>query len=80
MTRNQGVFCFPTASSGRRLLALPPTPTPTAHSNSKRNVAGRIDDRELITLARINKTPTLQAKAEIDVNIHALKNKFYLNA
>ena len=80
MTRNQELFCFSTVSSGRRLLALPSPPTPTAHSNSKTNMAGRINDRELITLARTNKTPALQAKTEIDVNIHALKNKFYLNA
>ena len=36
--------------------------------------------RELITLARTNKTSALRAKAEINVNIHALNNKFYQNA
>ena len=30
---------------------------PTVHSNSKSNMAFRINDRELITLARPNKTP-----------------------
>ena len=32
---------------------------PTVHSNSKSNMAFRINDRELITLARPNKTPAL---------------------
>ena len=30
---------------------------PTVHSNSKSNMVFRINDRELITLARPNKTP-----------------------
>ena len=34
-----------------------PLLTPIVHSNSKLNMAGRINDRELITLARISKTP-----------------------
>ena len=36
---------------------FPPPPTPTVHSNCKSNIAGRINDRELITLARTHKTP-----------------------
>ena len=43
-------------------FARSPLPTPTFHSNSKSNMAGRINDRELITLARPNKTPALQDK------------------
>ena len=46
---------------GVSLFALPPPPTPTVHSNCKSNMAGRINDRELIKLARTNKTPALQA-------------------
>ena len=57
----QGMVCFSTASSGRRLHAFPPPPTPTVHSNYKSNMADRINDRELITLARPNKKPALQA-------------------
>ena len=34
---------------------------PAIHSNSKSNIAGRINDREPITLARPNKMPTPQA-------------------
>ena len=34
-----------------------PLLTPIVHSNFKLNMAGRINDRELITLARISKTP-----------------------
>ena len=34
--------------------ALSPPPTLTVHFNSKSNMAGRINDRELITLACIN--------------------------
>ena len=56
----QGMVCFSTASSGRRLHAFPPPPTPTVLSNYKSNMADRINDRELITLARPNKTPALQ--------------------
>ena len=62
-TANQRVFYYSTASSGRRLLVLPPPPTPTVHSNSKSNMAGRINGRELITLARTNTTPALQARS-----------------
>ena len=58
----QGMVCFSTASSGRRLHAFPPPPTPTVLSNYKSNMADRINDRELITLARPNKTPALQAE------------------
>ena len=50
-------------SSGRHLLALPPPPTPTVHSNSKSNMTGQINDRELKTLARTNKTPPLRTKS-----------------
>ena len=41
------------------LFALPLPPTPTVHSNYKSNMARRINDRELITLVRTNKTPAL---------------------
>ena len=59
---NQGVYGILTASSGRRLFALPPPTTPTVHSNyCKSNMSGRINDRELITSACTNKTPALQA-------------------
>ena len=57
----QGMVCFSTASLRRRLHAFPPPPTPTVHSNYKSNMADRINDRELITLARPNKKPALQA-------------------
>ena len=40
------------------LLPFPPT----VHSSSKSNVAGRINDRELVTLTCFNKAPALQAK------------------
>ena len=43
-------------------FALRPPPTPTVHSNSKSNIAGRINDCELLTLARTSKTPVLQAR------------------
>ena len=33
----------------------------TVHSNCKSNIVGRINDRELLALARINKAPALQA-------------------
>ena len=33
-----------------------------AHSNSKSNMASRVNDRQLITLARPNKTPALQER------------------
>ena len=35
--------------------------SPTIHSNSKSNMAGQINDHELIMLAHHNKTPALQA-------------------
>ena len=55
---NQGAFwhfnsLFEQASS----RPSPASPTPTVHSN----MARRINDREFVTLARINKTPALQA-------------------
>ena len=45
-----------------KIFALRPPPTPTVHSNSKSNIAGRINDCELLTLARTSKTPVLQAR------------------
>ena len=51
------------------LFALPLPPTPTVHSNCKSNMAGRINDRELITLARTNKTPALQASQDRELSI-----------
>ena len=45
-----------------KIFALRPPPTPTVHFNSKSNIAGRINDRELLTLARTGKTPVLQAR------------------
>ena len=53
---------------GVSLFALPSPPTPTVHSNCKSNMAGRINDRELIKLARTNKTPAQQAY-KIDADI-----------
>ena len=50
---------------GVKILALSPPPTPTVYSNSKSNVAGLINDRELITLAPTNKKPTLQAMKRV---------------
>ena len=41
-------------------LSLPHSPT--VQSYSKSNMAGRINDRELVPLTRPNKTSTLQAK------------------
>ena len=63
VTRNQsgGVLLFNSPFGHRRLLALPPPPTPTVHPYSKSNMPGWINDRELTTLARTNKTPALQA-------------------
>ena len=42
----------------------PQSPTPTVHSNSKSNMAARINDRELITLACPNKTPASANRAK----------------
>ena len=39
----------------------PQPPSPTVHSNCKSNMTNPINYRELLTLARINKTPALQA-------------------
>ena len=50
---------------GVKILAPPPPPTPTVYSNSKSNMAGRINDRELITLVPTNKKPTLQAMKRV---------------
>ena len=50
---------------GVKILAPPPPPTPTVYSDSKSNMAGRINDRELITLAPTNKKPTLQAMKRV---------------
>lgn len=49
--RDVGFFC----------LSLP-TP-PTVHSIFKSDMAGRINDRKLLTLIRPNKTPALQARS-----------------
>ena len=43
------------------LLALPPPSTSTVHSNSKSNMAGQINNYELIKLACCYKTPVLLA-------------------
>ena len=48
-----------------RFSPLPRPPTPTVYSNSKSNIAGRINDRELITLVPTNKKPTLQAMKRV---------------
>ena len=54
---------------GVKILALspppPPPPTPTVYSDSKSNMAGRINERELITLAPTNKKPTLRAMKRV---------------
>ena len=44
----------------RRLFSPPPPPTSTVHSDCKSKMAGRTNDRELLALARTNKTPALQ--------------------
>ena len=44
-----------------KIIALSPPPTPTVHSNS--NKGGRINDREILKIARTNKTPALQVKS-----------------
>ena len=48
-----------------KILAPSPPPTPTVYSDSKSNMAGRINDRELITLVPTNKKPTLQAMKRV---------------
>ena len=45
-----------------KIIALSPPPTSPSTLTQKSNMAGRINDPELITLARTNKTPTLLAK------------------
>ena len=50
---------------GVKILATRPPPTPTVYSNSKSNMAGRINDGDLITLAPTNKKPTLQAMKRV---------------
>ena len=48
------------------------------HSNSKSNMAGRMNDRQLITLARPNKTPALQDRfltTSFSVNCSLLLNR-----
>ena len=45
-------------------MKITPSPSPTVHSDSKSNMAGQINDRELITLALTNKKPALQAKSK----------------
>ena len=46
-------------------FSLPPPPSPTVHFDCKSNMAGWITDRELITLARTNKTPAVRTIAEL---------------
>ena len=46
-------------------FSLPLLPSPTVHFDCKSNMAGWINDRELITLARTNKTPALRTIAEL---------------
>ena len=46
-------------------FSLPPPPSPTVHFDCKSNMAGWINDRELIKLARTNKTPGLRIIAEL---------------
>ena len=48
-----------------RFRPAPPPHPPTVHSNCKSNMDGRINDRELITLALTNKTPALQATLQM---------------
>ena len=60
---------FRTAACGNttkiKTSSRPPQfPTSTVHSNSKSNIAGRINDRELITLACPNKTPASANRAK----------------
>ena len=60
---------FQTAACGNttkiKTSSRPPQfPTSTVHSNSKSNIAGRINDRELITLACPNKTPASANRAK----------------
>ena len=53
---------------GVKILAPPLPPTPTVYSDSKSNMAGRINDRELIlslSLAPTNKKPKLQAMKRV---------------
>ena len=57
----------------KHLFSPPPPPTPTVHSNCKSKMAGRTNDRELLALARINKTPVLHAKRKVTARY--LKNK-----
>ena len=69
--KNCLTVCFSTASSGRCLFTLPPPPTPPPPPfDCKSNVAGRINDHDLTTLARTNKTPALRAMTLITQNYH----------
>ena len=56
---------------GSEDFTLPTPHTPTVHSHSKSNMTGRINDYELITLARPDKTPTLQATRGLSLIIGA---------
>ena len=56
---------------GSEDFALPTPHTPTVHSHSKSNMTGRINDCELITLARPDKTPALQATRGLSLIIGA---------
>ena len=46
-----------------RNYTVPLSPTHTVHSNSKSIITGRMKNHKLITLARPNKTPVLQASS-----------------
>ena len=56
-----GCFAFQ-QSLGAGVFSLFPRPYPTVLSNSKSNMAGRINDRQLQTLVHPKKTPALLAK------------------
>ena len=51
------------------LLALPPPPTSTVHSNSKSNIAGQINNYELIKLACCYKTYVLLAMRFVEAEL-----------
>ena len=56
-----GCFAF-NSLLGQASSRCSPAPTPTVLSNSKSNMAGRINDRQLQTLVHPKKTPALLAK------------------
>lgn len=59
-------------------MELSQPPSSTVHSNSKSNVAGRIDDREVVKLTRPHRMPALLGQPYEDPRIanHELKTKF----